>query len=73
MITNELNGSYRDLYTHWQTQCPNPFSADAAYWAGYYAVIGYGLNPYYLTHELPEESRTWYDIADQRGQNARYI
>ena len=70
MIKNELKGAYKKVYTHWLETNNDKLSSDAAYNAGNNALIGYGLNPAYLTKDLPDSLSKWNNIAKQRGDNA---
>lgn len=73
MISRELNGSYAEVYSHWKSQCSDLCSSDAAYQAGYCILIGCGLNPHWLTHDLPDDLKKWEDTAITRGQNAKKL
>ena len=70
MIKDELKGAYKKVYTHWFGTNNNKLSSGAAYNAGNNALIGYGLNPVYLTTNLPSSLSIWNNIAKQRGDNA---
>lgn len=73
MISNELRGAYKKVYTYWYGNNSNKFTAKAAYSAGNNALIGYGLNPVYLTSKLPSSFAVWNDVADTRGKNAEQL
>ena len=70
MIKDELKGAYKKVYTYWFGTNNNKLSSGAAYNAGNNALIGYGLNPAYLTTKLPSSLSIWNNIAKQRGDNA---
>lgn len=84
MINDELHGAiYNAIITKWKTICANENinlrSSDAAYWAGYCILIGYGLNPAKInTNNSPSYtdsglSSTWISWANERGGYAQDI
>ena len=84
MINDELHGAiYNTIITKWKTICANENinlrSSDAAYWAGYCILIGYGLNPAKInTNNSPSYtdsglSSTWISWANERGGYAQDI
>lgn len=81
MMIEELQNQYGSVIKKWEDICKNEAipleSPEAAYWAGYCAVIGYGLSPNSLNVEKkPNHSSvtgTWHNIGIERGTNARNL